>query len=962
MDRKRRVRAEAVIYRGGPGAGKTTLLRAEAREALHQGVSPPQILYLALDRVAASDAQEAWLCATEHGTAAPRVLTYDDLAREILGEGSPRFLDPLSERLLVGRALRRTAQGARHFRAPAVRESARFRDDVADFIAELKQHKVTPEQFREEIVPALPEGGALADLGAAYEHYQESLRAGRIYDLRGLLWLALEALSDPQRGRLWRERFALVLADDLQEATPLQLELLAAVAGGETRVVGTYEPAERVYGFRGALGDPRGELSRLLGREVREEQVPQGEEGPGAEIAAAAARFREREGLESNAEGRGPLPGEVVYAAYQSEEEELGAIAERILEATEAGAVGPEEIAVILRKREDAERAAEYLGLRGLPVANREGAAEWQARQVMADLVTLWQAGQGGRRPPGARRALEEAREEAGARLADLTAIEAKRGRRATRGTGAQGLGPADLEEGTWERAVARAMKQEAIPALVTLTRELLPQLPEDSWRRLAGPMAALLTQVQETGTRLEELTGQPAEAGEVQAILGGTGLRRAFPRPGLAVLTAHEARGRRFRWVFLAGLQEETFPATPPVSRLLQPDTAQALRRRMREVLGLGEGIPVFAGLGEAPEETRAEEARLFYTCMTRAEERLELSCYREAEGVEVEASPFLRATLPEPGEEVPTGRGPQRGSVPAETRARRQSDRAVVEETAEALSLSPTALEEYLNCPWRFFLTSLLRVQPREDTDRSAYGQAIHEWLRQLNALHPARRREEAEGLLEVTLEKWRERFSSPLAAEMYAGLAREAARAYAATEAMTETALLPEGTLQLTLTGPEGAQHRFEGRIDVAWLRGDGVAVVDYKTGKVETGKALRKRIPTSEEEVREGRREVQLPCYALAWEARPGARPVRAMCLQNVSAEYGCKSACVTLGEGGKPEETLSREDLGRVAGLMVAWAGEIKGRREFWPRALPEGCRGQMISCPFAEICDDAEIA
>ena len=62
--------------------------------------------------------------------------------------------------------------------------------------------------------------------------------------MRGILWLALEALRDPEQRRAWREKCTLVLADDLQEATPLHLELLAALIGPGTELVATYEPAE----------------------------------------------------------------------------------------------------------------------------------------------------------------------------------------------------------------------------------------------------------------------------------------------------------------------------------------------------------------------------------------------------------------------------------------------------------------------------------------------------------------------------------------------------------------------------------------------------------------------------------------------------------------------------------------------------------------------------------------------
>jgi hypothetical protein len=285
------------------------------------------------------------------------------------------------------------------------------------------------------------------------------------------------------------------------------------------------------------------------------------------------------------------------------------------------------------------------------------------------------------------------------------------------------------------------------------------------------------------------------------------------------------------------------------------------------------------------------------------------------------------------------------------------------VLAAVTDTLRLSPSQLEDYLRCPRRYFLNHVLRVLPGQDNDATLNGTLVHAFLRRLNDLDPHLREIRAAALLHETLAEKRDRFSSPLAAEMYGRLDQAALALFLETELATAQTFVPEKAVTLALPGADGRTHLFGGRLDVTVARGDGVAVVDYKTGGIESARGLRRGIPLEPgDERRLSDLQVQLPLYALAWEQQPGALPVRAMCLQNFSSQHLCQRACVTLGEGGKPEETLAREDLERFAGLLVLWAEAIKAARKFDGSAPEEGCRPMMGGCPFAEVCDAAELA
>ncbi|HEY3398129.1 MAG TPA: PD-(D/E)XK nuclease family protein [Armatimonadota bacterium] len=963
-----------LLLRAGPGAGKTQFVVEQARAALSGG-SAARVLCLTLDTASAQGLEQRLVAAAlaDAPRVLPQVASYDQIARLILQEATPdateRFLDPLEERLLLGRAAEQTAATARHFRADEVRRSVRFRSEAADFIAELKRLKLTPELFREKIIPGLPETEALQDLAELYAAYQKTLTDANLYDLRGLLWLALMKLEDPALGASWQGRFDLILADDLQDATVQQLELLAALVGPRTGLAVAYEPAQTVYSFRGALGDPEPLLERLLpGRALRQAPPPA---GPGAlpqTVAAAAERFAAQYGLAGAPLGVGDRAGSLEYALFRSSAEEWAGLADQVVAALAAGECLPEEIAVLTRDQGEALAAAEYLALRGIPVAGEAGSPRlWQARRVLQDLLEVLAASRSHTVPPGARLAEQESLHEALGRLADLVAEPAEQLAlpalcRAAR----RSLLRTDLDAAQFPAlraliaAVQEAATQEPLPALLAVARHLLAGLPT-AQEALTGPLAALLVQMQHSDRRLCDLTGAALTLTELRLLLEESGLSAPFPAPAVSVLTAHQSRGRRFQLVFIAGLQEESFPAPARVSRLLAPATVAQLRRRVQQVRDLPAAVLSFAGLGEAPGEALAEEHRLFLTCLTRSSDRVVLSAPREAGGAPLLPSPYLTAVLP-PDFELTAAEAPERSpQVLGEAPPARASLVPVLREVADQLVLSPTALHSYLVCPRRYFLEQLLAVAPEEEADNMTYGSAVHAFLREFNQLPPAERTAETgRVLLAATFDKRGARFSSPLAAALYLRLAEGALDLYLDTDLAGAELIALEQSLEFTLDAPDGRRHRFQGRIDAAVREGGQTAVVDYKTGKVESAAKLREHIPLSAEEVREGKAQVQLPCYALAWEANYDSRVGR-VCLQNFSVKDGCKLSCVGLGDA--PDQgTLTRGDLEQFRQMLVTWAAEIKSLPGFSGFAPAEGCLPFLSGCPFVGVCDEAEIA
>lgn len=222
-------------------------------------------------------------------------------------------------------------------------------------------------------------------------------------------------------------------------------------------------------------------------------------------------------------------------------------------------------------------------------------------------------------------------------------------------------------------------------------------------------------------------------------------------------------------------------------------------------------------------------------------------------------------------------------------------------VVELAEA-PLAPTALEEYAECPFRFLLERVFRLEALEEPDRvlligaADRGDLVHRVLEatfrhlaeagalplapgRLAAAHAALdaaldeagREAERRGLTGLPALWAGER--ARLRAELRAALAAEADEGEAWVPALFEVAFgipwLEAAAAPLVCQLPDGRTLRLRGKIDRVDLSPDGTRarVLDYKTGRA--------RSPRTADRLAGGR-ALQLPVYRLAAQALLEAR--------------------------------------------------------------------------------------
>lgn len=183
-----------------------------------------------------------------------------------------------------------------------------------------------------------------------------------------------------------------------------------------------------------------------------------------------------------------------------------------------------------------------------------------------------------------------------------------------------------------------------------------------------------------------------------------------------IRLMTAHRAKGLEFDYVFITGAYNGHWG-----------------NKRNRNYFDL----PVKTGWDASKLEKNEDERRLFYMALTRTRKNVFITYSAlSPEGREQVPSQFIGEIKPELKEEI--------ASSPYEAKLARcgsvlsmpirpaavADEKNAVKEMFLKRGLSPTSLNNYLACPWRFFYVNLLRI-PKTQNRHQIYGTAKHNAL---------------------------------------------------------------------------------------------------------------------------------------------------------------------------------------------------------------------------------------
>jgi len=861
-----------VMVVAGPGTGKTNILTLRIANILARTDTEPEAV-LALTYTVNAAAEMQRRLARIVGGPAYRVTitTFHGLCEQVIRDHEERFTDLAGWRIAEDgdrlRVMERLFASAayldklssfgpdQYYVKPALRAIeelkregvgpdrlaalvAAQRDAIANDPASVSTRGPTKGKLKADALAKLERMDRLDELVPLYREYLAALAADGFYEYSDMLTRVRDALEADEQLRLaLQERYQYVLVDEHQDTNAVQNRIVELLAGFFDRpnlfIVGDEKQA--IYRFQGASLD-NFLYFRDRFREVRLIVLTENYRSSQLILDAAHGVRASREPLQARAE-RTPAP--VALCAASSPDAQYFAVGELIRRRLSAGAA-PERIAVLYRRNADGADLAGMLARMGIPHA-LEGQLDVLEDPDIGRLMLLL-----------------EAVREYGSPGPLLAALHVP------------WLGIPPLDVYKLAAFCGRTRNPYDVIASMKLMGEAHLAAPEVAVRwsgRMAGwsalarqedPSHALEVIVQESGcldalvahpegraklTRLHALydTARNLVRGHRQATLHDLvdqlryvrdkGIRlevSAPPLPGrVRLMTAHGAKGLEFDTVFLVDCYEKHWPSPGRTSPLELPPAVYRLR----------DGTP------PAETEDDAEERNLFFVALTRARHEA-VVCWpqRDRRGNELQPTRYLELIRPELTATPDTADLEEAYAAAAQVRLApppaavpELADRAYLRELFVRRGLSPTHLNNYLECPWKYFYRNLVRI-PEADSPVLMYGNAVD---RALQLFFDRRMAGESPGAGDLIALFERTAHDQPFTERDLAAALDRGRAALAGWYEQWHAQWPARSMHQVVINGiavPGREEVTLNGKLDkMELLQGSAVRVVDYKTGK-------------------------------------------------------------------------------------------------------------------------------
>ena len=182
-------------------------------------------------------------------------------------------------------------------------------------------------------------------------------------------------------------------------------------------------------------------------------------------------------------------------------------------------------------------------------------------------------------------------------------------------------------------------------------------------------------------------------------------------------LMTAHKSKGLEFDWVYIVGAYDKHWG-----------------NKRMIEHFK----VPIKA-LEKDEDGNNDDDRRLFYVALTRARLGVNISYSKEGENGEPQLpSQFIEEIDTKYVEEFDVdsfegGIKQEEFLAPKKDIRISVKDKEFLNELFKEQGLSVTALNNYLECPWNYFYSSLLRI-PKASNKHMMFGNAVHYTLKDL------------------------------------------------------------------------------------------------------------------------------------------------------------------------------------------------------------------------------------
>lgn len=294
-------------------------------------------------------------------------------------------------------------------------------------------------------------------------------------------------------------------------------------------------------------------------------------------------------------------------------------------------------------------------------------------------------------------------------------------------------------------------------------------------------------------------------------------------------LMTAHRSKGLEFAYVFIMNATDRTWG-----SRLHRE--AIKLPRKIYRVLATVESDL------EDREDNDADERNVFYVALTRAKQGVFITLAKVGrDGKEMLPTQFIaemKEHVLSPQDvtryEKYIAAHPEIEFAPPAKKEPELHDRDFLNAIFEEQGLTPTALNNYLTCPWQYFYRNLIRI-PEAPQKSLAFGTAVHAALRSyFDAIDVG----EDKGK-EYFISRFEEELShQPIPQDDYddaLGRGRKVLAVY--YDNYHDVWVTTRGKNEVKIEGMEAAGVNINGKLDrIVFEPGSqAVVVIDYKTGQ-------------------------------------------------------------------------------------------------------------------------------
>jgi len=264
----------------GPGTGKTQVLTVRIANILREtDTDPNSVLALTFTEAAAKEMKQRLISLIGKDGYYVRIGTYHALCNEIISDNPDRFSRPAGMQTATDldkvQIIKDILEHNSYTHLKPLGDPLLYMPYIRSNLSDLKREGVTPKKFA-ELVSILKDEfelekgelkktafiereklvGKNLDLLDIYEKYQKKLIEIGRFDYDDMINWVVEALEqDPDFALKYQENFQYILADEYQDTNSAQNRLLFALSsfwGDQANIFAVGDENQSIYGFQGA--------------------------------------------------------------------------------------------------------------------------------------------------------------------------------------------------------------------------------------------------------------------------------------------------------------------------------------------------------------------------------------------------------------------------------------------------------------------------------------------------------------------------------------------------------------------------------------------------------------------------------------------------------------------------------------------------------------------------------------